>query len=62
MAATWLDDVLTYRTPPTINGVASLAQVRISGREAISSRSGDTQRQAMRSCLTLSRVIWSSEE
>ena len=57
MAATWLADVLTYRTPPTINAVASFAHVRIPGCEAISSRSGDVQRQAIRSCLTLSRVI-----
>src|SRR2546425_12760400 len=62
MAATWLAEVLTYSTPPTISGVASFHQVRICGSRAISSSSGDVQRHATRSRLTLSRGIWSGDE
>jgi hypothetical protein len=57
MAATWLAEVLTYSTPPTISGVAWFAQVRICGSRVISSSSGDVQRQATRSWPTLARVI-----
>src|SRR5438132_13643470 len=62
MAATWLAEVLTYSTPPTISGVASFHQVRICGSRTISSSSGDVQRHATRSRLTLSRVSWSTDE
>jgi hypothetical protein len=62
MAATWLAEVLTYRTPPIISGVAWFSHVRICGWRAISSSSGDVQRHAMRRRPTFSRVIWSRDE
>jgi hypothetical protein len=62
MAATWLAEVLTYSTPLIMIGVAWFAHVRMSGCRAISARSGDGHRHAIRSRLTLSRWIWSGDE
>src|SRR5262250_1345408 len=62
IAATWLSDVLVYKTPFTMIGVASNFPVTSPGVCFTTSISGEVQRQATRRLLTFCLSIWSRGE
>ena len=62
IAANTPSDVTVYRTPFTTNGVSSNPPGRDSGLALTMALSGDGQRQATSSCVTLVRLIWLSAE
>src|SRR5215813_15002302 len=62
IAATWLSDVLVYKTPFTMIGVASNCPAMSPGVRFTTSISGEVQRQATRRPLTFCLSIWSRGE
>src|SRR2546423_660736 len=61
MAATWLRQVLTYRTLPTMTGVPSFSQGSIL-RAWRMGPSGDFHRHAICSLFTFALLIWPNGE